>query len=196
MPEKLLVLSLTLILFCCGFRFSKVKENKPLDESNARRYAESWARKVGATINKLKQGQEGDFFGQLGSLGFDYDAKKSVLTVRAYIFPYSTTLNSRPDLLPWLNGIIEQEKAPAFDGVFEVCVPRWEPDKDPSLFLRIDLKDGNEKKSAVMSRLIKLRENSVLWRRAKFTDALDGLVKKHRQDKLLATPPPHKEEGK
>ena len=160
-----------------------------VDEKTARRFAEVWANKVRANVKDIKEGSGGDFFGQLGSLGFDYYAKTGVLTVRAYVFPYSTTLNSRPDLLPWLNRIIEKEKAPAFDGVFEICIPRWELDKDPSLFLRIDIKDGSEKESAVVSRLIKLRENSVLWRRAKLTEALDSLVKKNRQDKQLNSPP-------
>lgn len=160
-----------------------------VDEKTARRFAEVWSNKVRANVKDIKVGSGGDFFGQLGSLGFDYYAKAGVLTVRAYVFPYSTTLNSKPDLLPWLNRIIEEEKTPPFDGVFEVCVPRWELDKDPSLFLRIDIKDGSEKESVVISRLLKLRENSVLWQRAKFTEALAGLVKKHKQDKKLTSPP-------
>jgi hypothetical protein len=61
--------------------------------------------------------------------------------------------------------------------------PRWEPDKQPSLFLRIDLKDGSKSESEVVSQLLKFRENSVVWSNNKLTEALNGLVRKRRQEK-------------
>ena len=140
-----------------------------LDETTARRYATAWAKKVSADMQDLQQGPGGDFFGELGSLGFDYSAKERVLAVRAYIFAYSAEFAAQPDIVPWLNKIAAEKPDTVSYGVFESCVPRWEPDKEPSLFLRIDLKDGSERDSAVLARLIGFRENA--------------MVKKRRQEK-------------
>jgi hypothetical protein len=154
-----------------------------LNQVTARKYASAWANKVHADLKGLTDGQDGDFYGQLGSLGFDYQAKEAALAVRAYIFPYSTSFTSKPDLLPWLNGIAAQDPASVSHGIFEVCTPRWELQKQPSLFLRIDIRDGSQSEGDVVSRLLKFREDSVVWSNTKLTQALDGLVRKRRQEK-------------
>ena len=154
-----------------------------LNEAIAHKYANAWATKVHANLQDLKPGPDGDFYGQLGSLGFDYRDRENTLVVRAYIFPYSASFTAKPDLLPWLNRIATEDPDSVSHGVFEVCTPRWEPERQPSLFLRIDLKDGSQPDSAVVSRLEKFRENSVVWSNTKLTEALDGLVRKRRQEK-------------
>jgi hypothetical protein len=153
-----------------------------LNEATARTYTAAWAKKVHADVKDLKDGEGGDFFGQLGSLGFDYSSKEHTLTARAYIFPYSASFTSKQDLLPWLNQIATEDPASVSHGVFEVCVPRWELGKEPSLMLRIDFADGSEDGSNVVSRLMELRNDSVAWRMTRLTKALDGLVRKRRQE--------------
>ncbi|HXM45784.1 MAG TPA: hypothetical protein VN924_31400 [Bryobacteraceae bacterium] len=154
-----------------------------LDNATARKYTAAWARKVGANPRDLQEAPPADFFGRLGSLGFDYSAAQKRLAVRAYLFPYSASFTSGHDLLPWLNGIGSQHPDWVSSGVFETCTPRWEPDKEPSLFLRVDLHDGSQGDSAVIARLLKLREDAMLWRRVKLTEALDSLVRHERQEK-------------
>jgi hypothetical protein len=152
-----------------------------LDEVTARKYTEIWARKVRADLRDLKQSENGDFFGQLGSLCFEYLATEGVLVVRAYIFPYSASFTAKEDLLPWLNRIAAEDPGSVSHGVFETYKARWEPEKEPSLFLRIELHD-KQPESEVIARFVKLREDSMVWRRAKLTEALDGLVRKRRQE--------------
>jgi hypothetical protein len=151
-----------------------------MNEATARRNAAAWAKEVGANLQNLKQGEDGDFFGQLGSLGFDYFAKEGSLVVRAYLFPYSASFTSKEDLLPWLNRIAADEPNSVAYGTFETCKPRWEPDQEPSLFLRIDMQDGSQPESEVIRRLLKFRESSMIWSNTKLTQALDGLVRKRR----------------
>ena len=153
-----------------------------LDGTTARKYAAAWARKVGANTSDLKEAGS-DFFGLLGSLGFEYVAKEQTLIVRGYVFAYSASFNAKPDLLPWLNRIAAEEPASVSNGVFESRTPRWEPEKEPSLFLRIDIKDGSQPESAVVSRLLKFRDDAMLWDRTKLTEALDGLVRHRRQQR-------------
>jgi hypothetical protein len=155
-----------------------------LDRATAQKYATAWAKKVGANTGDLKEAG-GDFFGLLGSLGFEYLAKEQRLAVRGYVFAYSTAFNSKADLLPWLNQIAAEQPASVSNGLFESLTPRWEPEKEPSLFLRIDFKDGSMSDSAAVSRLLKFRDDVVLWDRSKLTEALDGLVKHRRQLKKL-----------
>lgn len=154
-----------------------------LDETTARKYAAAWARKTGATLQDLKPDDNGGFFGQLGSLGFDYSAGEHLLRVRGYVFPYSASFISKPDLLPWLNRIAAEKPDTVSGGVFEACTPRWEPGKEPSLFLRIDIRDGSQPEAALLARLLKFREDTMVWSRTRLTEALDGLVKQRRQKK-------------
>jgi len=169
----------------CGFVGSAGggEKSTALTENIARNYAAAWARKVHADIGDLKSMPDDGFAGMLGSLGFKYLPQAQILAVRAYIFPYSAKMTSKPDLLPWLNDIAARDPDGVSHGVFETIVGPWEPDKEPSLFLRIDLSDGSQSTSAVLARLVKLREDSVVWSHAKLTDALDGLVRKRRQER-------------
>lgn len=161
---------------------SRQEKKSMLDEQIARRYTAAWADRVGASLKDLHQGENGSFFGQLGSLGFEYLPKQEILAVRAYILPRSRTLTSRADLLPWLNSIAATDPESVSHGIFEVCPAPWEPDKEPSLFLRIDIRDGREPESAVMSRFSKLREDGLIWRRTKLVQALDALEKTRRRE--------------
>ena len=154
-----------------------------LNEATARKYAAAWANKVHANLQDLKLGEGGDFFGELGSLGFEYVARESTLVVRAYIFPNAASLTANTDMLPWLNRIAAENPDSVSHGVFEICRAPWEPDKEPSLFLRIDLKEGNLSDSDVISRLEKLREDAMIWRRNKLTKALGDMVRKQREGK-------------
>ena len=150
-----------------------------LDASTAKRYAGAWASKVGADTRDLREAG-GDFFGMLGSLGFEYVAAERTLIVRGYVFARSASFNSKPDLLPWLNRIAAEHPASVSNGVFEARAPRWEADKEPSLFLRIENKDGSLSDKAVVSRLERLRDDALVWDRTKLTEALDGLVRQRR----------------
>src|SRR5262249_33611989 len=149
----------------------------------ARNYAAAWARKAHGDIGDLKSMPDGGFAGMLGSLGFQYFPQAQILVVRAYIFPRDAEVTSQPDLLPWLNDIAARDPDAVSHGVFETIVGPWEPDKEPSLLLRIDLSDGSQSTSAVVARLVKLREDSVVWRRAKLTEVMGELVKKERAEK-------------
>lgn len=160
-----------------------LEKNRMLDGETARKYAAAWAKKVHADLQDLKRGPGADFFGQLGSLGFDYSAEQRTLAVRAYIFPYDAEVASQPDLLPWLNRYAASDPDSVARGVFETGTPRWEPDKPPSLFLRIELRDGTQSESAVLSQLVKLREDAMIWSHSKLTEVMGELVKQQRQDK-------------
>lgn len=174
------------LMVLCACATAPTKErNQVLNEVTARKYASAWAKKVGANIDDLARRDEGDFFGQLGSLGFEYLARENTLVVRAYIFPRSTSFTSQPKLLPLLNRIAAEDPDSVSNGKFEVCKAPWEPDKQPSLFLRIDLKDGSQSESSVISRLVKLREDAMLWHRAKLTEVLDDLAKKEQQEQRV-----------
>ena len=179
------VLSLLAITLLCAWTAAPKAQEKSqmLNRATAWKYVSAWAKKVGANVQDLKQGEGGDFFGQLGSLGFDYLAKENMLVVRAYMFAYSASFTSKEDLLPWMNRIATEDPNSVSHGTFETCKPRWELDKEPSLFLRIDMQDGSQSESDVISRLVNFRENSLLWRRNKLTVALDGLVRKRRQER-------------
>lgn len=154
-----------------------------LDTITAHKYAAAWAKKVRAETDfqNLRQAPEGDFFGKLGSLGFDYSAKDHMLAVRSYLFAYSASFNANPDLVAWLNRSAVEEPSSVSGAIFESCVPRWEPDKQPSLFLRINITDGNLSDSAVVAKLILFRDNGVLWSRSKLTKAIDSLVRNQRE---------------
>lgn len=181
--KQLSVVASAVLCACNSTTTESQEKHRMLDNARALKYTTAWARKVGANSRDLQEAPPADFFGQLGSLGFDYSATQKTLVVRAYLFPYSTSFTSKPDLLPWLNRIASQHPDWVSKGVFETCTPRWEPDKDPSLFLRIDLSDGSQAESAVIAGLLKLREDAVLWQRVKLTEALDGLVRHRRQQK-------------
>lgn len=179
------VLSSLLLVFLCACTTvtSPQEKTRMLNEATARKYVAAWATKVHADLKDLKNGQGGDFYGRLGSLGFDYLAKDNMLVVRAYIFPYSASFTAKQDLLPWLNDLARADSDSVSHGMFETCIPRWEPDREPSLFLRIDLTDGMQSESGVIARLVKFREDSMVWSNTKLGEALDGLVRKRRQEK-------------
>jgi hypothetical protein len=181
-PAKVLSFLVLATLFACTSPTATQEKNHMLNEATARKYAAAWANKVHANLQDLKPGSGGDFFGQLGSLGFDYLARESTLAVRAYIFAYDAEVTSQPDLLPWLNRVAAQDPESVSHGVFETGTPRWEPDKPPSLFLRIDLRDGSQSESDVLSRLMKLREDALIWRRNKLTKVMGDLVRQQRQE--------------
>ena len=185
MLRRLARLALPLISLLCGFVGSAGggEKSTALTENIARNYAAAWARKVHADIGDLKSMPDGGFAGMLGSLGFQYFPQAPILAVRAYIFPHDAEVTRAPDLLPWLNDIAAHDPDGVSHGVFETVVGLWEPDKEPSLFLRIDLSDGSQSTSAVLARLVKLREDSVVWRRTKLTEAMGELVKKERAEK-------------
>jgi hypothetical protein len=179
-PAKVLSI-LALVVLCAWTAPMTIKEkNRMLDEVAARRYAVAWANKVHANIQDIKGNENGGFFGLLGSLGFEYLPKESVLAVRAYIFPRDAELTGKPDLLPFLNQIAVEEPESVSYGRFETCKAPWEPDKQPSLFLRIDIKEEGQTEAVVLSRLDKLRDDAMVWRRNKFTKALDTLRKKRQ----------------
>lgn len=152
-----------------------------LDREVAWSYAAAWAKEVRADLKNLKLGKGRDFFGQLGSLGFDYLADEGMLVVRAYLFPYSASFTSKEDLLPWLNQIAAEDPDSVSHGTFETCTPRWEPDKEPSLFLRMEIREGSRPTPELISRLIQFRADSVVWSNYRLTKALDGLVRKRRE---------------
>jgi hypothetical protein len=179
---KLLSLALAALSASCGGGEAK-ETNKMLDEARARQYAETWAKKAGDRMEQVKKGEGGDFFGPIGSLAFDYSAKDQALVVRAYLQPYSKAFCANPDVLPWLNRIAAEKPESVSRGVFETLTPRWEPEKQPSLFLRIDITDGSAKESAVLARLLKMRDDAMVWKGSKLTDALDAMVKAKRAAK-------------
>src|SRR5215831_2429991 len=183
MLGRLARLALPLMSLLCGYAGSAGAGEKStvLTDIIARKYAAAWASKVHADIGDLKPEPDGGFAGMLGSLGFQYFPQAQILAVRAYIFPRDAEMMGKPDLLPWLNAIAARDPDAASHGVFETAVGPWEPDKEPSLFLRIDLSDGSQSTSAVLARLVKLREDSVVWSHAKLTDALDGLRKRRQE---------------
>lgn len=154
------------------------------DENTAREYVTAWAKKVSAEDDfaELRSEGSGDFFGQVGSLGFEYLKEKNALIVRAYVYPNDKEFTtSRDDLLPFLNQIAAKEPERVSQGVFEVTQARWEPDKEPSLFLRIEIRNANVSDVQLISRFTKLREDAFIWSRVHLTEALDQLVKERRR---------------
>jgi hypothetical protein len=156
-----------------------------LTETTARSYVDAWAQKVNRGRQDLTPRAGGGFFGMVGSLGFEFLPAENTLAVRAYIFPRDAEFTGHPELLPMLNKIAAEDPKGASYGTFETLKAPWEAEKEPSLFLRIDLKDGSQSKSAVLSRLTKLREDAMVWRNDKLTKALDAQGKEKRRLKAL-----------
>src|ERR1035438_6231852 len=77
---------------------NNTENNTPdgLDRTTAYRYALAWARFEDDNPSALKTDASGDFFGTLGSIAFDYDAARKVLTTRATVQPEAVRLVKRP----------------------------------------------------------------------------------------------------
>lgn len=180
MQSRLTCIVALLSLTACHSSSAPQGTNQVLEANIAKRYIAAWAREVRADANKVEE-SGGDFFGRVGSLGFEYLAGRKVLVVRGYVFPYSASFNAKPDLLPWLNQIAKDEPEPVRGGSFESLTPRWEPGKEPSLLLRIEVKDPALTDKQFVSQMLAFRDTALMWDRTKLTKALDGLVRHRRQ---------------
>src|SRR5882672_2557093 len=108
-----------------------------LDRTTAYRYALAWAEFEHDDPALLKTASNGDFFGTLGSISFDYSAGRGVLTARATVQPNAIRLVKRPDVVEELHKVERENPKSVDDAEFELTTGRWEnDDSEPWLYLR------------------------------------------------------------
>ena len=155
-----------------------------LDRTAAYRCVTAWAHFERDDISDITTDADGDFYGSLGSISFDYSAKNKLLAVRAAAQPYARRLSKRSDILAELHQIeIDDPKSVAY-ARFELVSGRWQRDhSEPWLYLRLDITTGSQSSDDFVKRLKILGDTAHLWFRIRLAEVTDRVNKRDRQQK-------------
>lgn len=147
----------------------------PITKASALRYAAAWAGVVHADTATLTNTPDGDFYGQLGSVAFEYLAASHTLVARAVVAPFSGALARRPDVIAELKRIERAEPQTVALAAFDYVLGRWQSRHEPALYLRYDFSRQSLSEHEFVEKMKVLRDTAYLWNRNKFTEVLDRL---------------------
>lgn len=148
---------------------------KDMDAVTAYRYVAAWATAENEDIRSIQRLPSGDFFGEIASIGFQFDGERKLLVVRAAALPFAESLMGYPDILQELHRIAREEPERVDGAKFELIKAPWDKD-EPTLYLRLEYGDDTVPAAVLIPKWRKLRETGYLWLRTRLVDAIDPIV--------------------
>jgi len=147
-----------------------------MDKEVALQYAKAWAESVHGDFNTLTLLDNGDFYGIMDtSIGFEYINTDNLLIIRAVIKPFGSSLLQRQDIMNELHRIEEKDPKSVANAKFELILGKWQTRQEPSLYLRLDIKNQAISINQFITNLKELGDVAFLWNSTYFSEVVDGL---------------------
>ena len=182
-----------------NLKTGETNSGKPMDSDTAYRLIADWRIDEGLDPQDFIERQaNGDFYGEVATLYFQFDNATQNLMVRGRVLPDSAGLVKYHDIMPVLDRIAREEPERVSHAQFDfVRTFRDDKDENPSLYLRRDYTEASaptHKLIRALSRLLgrpngeatlfeewrKLRETAYVWHRAYLAPVL-GPIAERRQ---------------
>jgi len=150
-----------------------------MDSATAYKLVSDWARAEREDTRGISRQANGDFYGKVATLGFQFDNANQNLAVRGLVLPDTARLVKYKDVMQELERIAREEPERVFHAQFDLVRPPWDVgDDNPTLYLRRDYKTVGQGEASLFEQWRKLREIAYLWLRTYFREAVDPVVQR------------------
>jgi hypothetical protein len=153
-------------------------ETKTMDSATANKLVTDWARAEKESPTAIVHQTNGDFYGKVATLGFQFDNANQDLVVRGRVLPDAASLLKYKDIMQELERIARDEPERVSGAQFDVTHMPWDTGNQPTLYLRRDYRAGGASEEELFEQWRKLRETAYLWHRTYFRQAIDPVVQR------------------
>jgi hypothetical protein len=157
---------------------SCAEEGKTMESASAFKLVGDWARAERDNTDAIHHQANGDFYGKVATLGFQFDNAAKNLAVRGRVLIDAASLMKYQDILQELNRIARDEPERVSRARFDLVRMPWDTGDQPTLYLRQDYKVADVKEAWLFEQWRKLRETAYLWHRTYYREAVDPVVQR------------------
>ena len=149
-----------------------------MDSASAFKLVADWARAERDRTDSIHGQANGDFYGKVATLGFQFDSAAQNLVVRGRVLLDAASLIKYQDIMQELERIARDEPERVSRAQFDLVRMPWDTGDQPTLYLRRDYKMADDNEAGLFEQWRKLRETAYLWHRTYYRQAVDPVVQR------------------